>query len=284
MGGDIRLESEIGAGSEFTLTLPSVLGHLEPAPGERLPVLVFLASSEAVAVDVTAELARQVRVLATTEPARVAAVARLEDPDAIVLEAGAPNFGTWRAITALQADPGTAVLPVVLIARNGDSRDAAELGQLCIMSKPVAIERIVMRILSMLPEGSGEPILIADEDPDVRLILEEALRGAGHEASVAQDCTEAWQLLQTRRFGAAVIDLLLPGDDNGVVLMAKMRRDPGLRGIPVCGLIGKELSAEEMDQLGRAIERYTLSGEPPVGRIAEILLQTSAGPLQDATS
>jgi len=103
------------------------------------------------------------------------------------------------------------------------------------MTKPLAIERAVAGIRAGLPEGSDAPILIADDDPDTLTILEEALRAAGRETVAVSDGAEAWQLLESGDFGAAIIDLLLPGEEPGVLLIARLRNAPSLAELPSSG-------------------------------------------------
>ena len=157
MGGDIRVDSEVGVGSEFVVTLPSAARPVQPASAKKLPVVVMLANSDALAARVTAELAGVVRVVATTEPARVAAIARTELPDFVALDTNTPEFGAWRAISALQADPGTAELRVMLLARDGERADALDLGSFHVLSKPLFVERAVKRIRALAVRDRHAP-------------------------------------------------------------------------------------------------------------------------------
>jgi two-component system, sensor histidine kinase and response regulator len=68
-------------------------------------------------------------------------------------------------------------------------------------------------------------ILIADDDPAFRRVLQEILVSWGHEVIVARDGNEAWQTL--RAGGApqlAILDWLMPGM-NGVEVCRNVRKD-----------------------------------------------------------
>ncbi len=57
-------------------------------------------------------------------------------------------------------------------------------------------------------------ILIAEDDPISRLILEKAIRKFGHTCVTAQDGNEAWQKFQADAFDAVVSDWMMPGIDG----------------------------------------------------------------------
>ena len=72
-------------------------------------------------------------------------------------------------------------------------------------------------------------ILLAEDDPDVLLLFEEVLVGAGYQVDTATTCREAGQLLVLREYDLLVSDGRLP-DGTGITLadIAKARRIPAL--------------------------------------------------------
>lgn len=65
-------------------------------------------------------------------------------------------------------------------------------------------------------------ILIADDDPVARRVLEDAISGLGHEVSVAADGQEAWDLLRASEFDILMTDWVMPGLD-GIELSQRVR-------------------------------------------------------------
>ncbi|WP_456384547.1 response regulator [Desulfolithobacter sp.] len=62
-------------------------------------------------------------------------------------------------------------------------------------------------------------ILVADDDPVVRRLLEKRLEDAGYRVSVAEDGVEAARKLVNQRFDVVITDLVMPGDIGGIELL-----------------------------------------------------------------
>ncbi len=69
-------------------------------------------------------------------------------------------------------------------------------------------------------------VLIADDDPIARAVLDAALRSLGHEAVIACDGIEAWNLYHEQKLRVVVSDWLMPGLD-GLELCRRIRATPG---------------------------------------------------------
>jgi DNA-binding response OmpR family regulator len=253
------------------VTLPTSArpAHVEEA--ERLPVVVMLASAEQVATRVAADLSGKVRVIGTTDPTRLASVARAETPDAVVLDASAPELGTWRALSSLQADPATAGYKIVLIARDGETMDALDLGTFRLLTKPLQVERVTHLLLADIAADERGPILVADDDTHVRRILADALGSETLPVYTAADTDEAARLAANELPVLAVIDLFLRGHGLGLGLITRIRAlDPQHR-VPIAVLVGRDISQADMEQLEDALEATALTGDAPLLPIAQIL-------------
>ena len=67
-------------------------------------------------------------------------------------------------------------------------------------------------------------ILIADDSPTPRLMLQRELEGLGHECIVAHDGTQAWELFQGSGVDVVISDWMMPGMD-GDELCRRVRAD-----------------------------------------------------------
>jgi CheY-like chemotaxis protein len=75
-------------------------------------------------------------------------------------------------------------------------------------------------------------ILVIDDDSDIREVVGEALRFAGHEVATARDGREGLAQCRIFRPSLILLDLMMPGM-NGWEFRAAQQRDPALAGIPV---------------------------------------------------
>jgi response regulator RpfG family c-di-GMP phosphodiesterase len=78
-------------------------------------------------------------------------------------------------------------------------------------------------------------ILIVEDDPGVRDLLQDVLGGAGHEVSQAPTGRDALALLDSNRFHLVVTDVLMPGMSGLEVLQEVKRRDPTTEVIVITG-------------------------------------------------
>ena len=69
-------------------------------------------------------------------------------------------------------------------------------------------------------------ILLADDDPTSRLIVQLALRGLGHECHTANDGAEAWDAFKQQRPDVVISDWMMPGL-TGLELCRRIRADAG---------------------------------------------------------
>lgn len=78
-------------------------------------------------------------------------------------------------------------------------------------------------------------ILIADDEPAVRGLMQNLLVSAGHDVVCAADGVEATRLLAEREFDLLIADMLMPRRDGVEVLLESRRAHPGLRIIAMSG-------------------------------------------------
>ena|SRR5205085_5353089 len=79
----------------------------------------------------------------------------------------------------------------------------------------------------------SQRILVADDDPVVRLLVTSILKNEGYTALVVKDGREAYRVLQSDAdFGAAVFDVMMP-HLGGMEVIRHMRTERRLMRIPV---------------------------------------------------
>jgi CheY-like chemotaxis protein len=92
-------------------------------------------------------------------------------------------------------------------------------------------------------------ILVVEDDPQVAEYLAEAIRGAGYEAMVALDGTEALDVLAATPVDGVFLDLVMPGLGGLAVLAQIRKRHPHLPVVIISGNAVEGIAAKA-DELG----------------------------------
>ena len=93
--------------------------------------------------------------------------------------------------------------------------------------------RKVKDIAEDITEKGLEPrVLICEDDADVAHLLRMMLEQAGYRADIANDASQAKALLNSRKYIAMTLDIMLPGKD-GLALIRELRGDEKSRDLPI---------------------------------------------------
>jgi PAS domain S-box-containing protein len=119
-----------------------------------------------------------------------------------------------------------------------------------------------------LPRGSGELILIADDEEFIRRVMGRTLETFGYRVMLAADGEEALRLFQRHgeEIQGLVTDMMMPGLDGAALIQALTARRPQLRIIAMSGITGHEARARDAGSGVRAFLPKPCS--------AEVLLRT----------
>ncbi|MDH3899666.1 MAG: PAS domain S-box protein, partial [Gammaproteobacteria bacterium] len=123
--------------------------------------------------------------------------------------------------------------------------------------------------------GAGRTVLVIDDDPEARDIIERFLRKDGFEVATAGSGEEGLHLAHKLRPAVITLDVMMPDMDGWSVLRA-LKADPVLHDVPVVMLTmvddkskGYSLGATDYltkpvdrDRLHNALARYHVPGEP----------------------
>lgn len=120
-------------------------------------------------------------------------------------------------------------------------------------------------------------VLIVDDDPAIRDMVRLVLERHGHTVLEAGDCTEARQLLATRKPDIILLDWMLPGL-SGYEFIRSLRNNPGHRNIPVIMLTARDREQEKIAALEAGADDYVskpFSVKELTARIKAILRRTA---------
>jgi len=308
-GGQLWVRSELGHGSTFGFSLPTVLASAEPRPtgdqhhtqpgqGEESgegreggpdgaqggedgrPTAVIIeddpSSAELLSLHLAAAGLRT--VVLSDGRAGLRAVQELH-PDVVVLDIRLPGMDGWDVLAAIKSDPLVAATPVVVVSVLPDRSRGIAFGASDYLVKPVTREDLLEALGRLVPvrtAQSGRRVaVIVDDDSAALELARLALEPAGWTLHTCTQADEVFRLVRESRPSVVLVDLLMP-DMDGFEVVDRLRGDPVTASVPIVVLTSKTLTASDRRTLEGRIEFVTSKNAVDLGLLASRLSEVSA--------
>ena len=255
-GGDVRVASEIGKGSIFTIELPV---EAEPpaapvATAQRTPdgthPLVLVVDDNQQAADL---LVRQLEhggfhgVVAANGTDALAKARELR-PVAITLDILMPGVDGWDVLAQLKRDDATRDIPVVVVSVVDKPELGRALGALDYFVKPVEGKVLLSSLAKYKFTGKvgtvETHILVVDDEPANVEWLEGVLKPAGFSVTSAGGGREGIDLARRNQPDLILLDLMMP-EVSGFDVVEALNADESTHSIPIMILTAKDLTLED---------------------------------------
>ncbi|EMR01802.1 response regulator [Cesiribacter andamanensis] len=297
LGGQIRLQSEQGKGSTFTLIMPQHGQQQEEAPAQTssrsrvVPALTQskqesareLFSSLDTRTDRTKKevclliieddkgfngiladfaQAKNFRVKQAFTGRQGLELAREVSPDAVLLDINLPDMSGWEVLQQIREDRDLRHINVhVMSAYDREVVGKHEQNEEY-LPKPVTLEMLnkAFTTISATTARSIETTLIVEDNEIENNAIGELLLSHGIHSVSAHSAEEAEKVLAKQKIDCIILDLNLPGM-KGQEWMQKIRAKKGLADIPIIIYSGKDLSEEEEISLKRHANTIIIKNE-----------------------
>lgn len=276
MGGDIRVESQLGQGTTFTVVLPAIVSDIKDEDVKRATKeMVALQALESASVGglvlvidddstvrelIARTLARDgFTVELASNGAEGVHKAKLIRPDVITLDVMMGAMDGWSVLSQLKADPETMDIPVIMLTMVDNRNRGFALGASDYLTKPVDRKRLI-HLLHKYRRNKGDTdrlapgkLLLVEDDADTREVLQRTLERTGWDIAVAENGLVALGKLVDNKPDLILLDLMMPEMD-GFQFVAEVQKVESWQTIPIIVITAKDLTPEERQLLNGAVE------------------------------
>jgi signal transduction histidine kinase/DNA-binding response OmpR family regulator len=284
--GNVTVDSEVGRGATFTVTLPlrfrgiglarDVSATGPAGVGARGIVLVIEDDDAAYrAIEQRLRESNYVPQHARSGEEGIA-LARELQPVAITLDLVLPGIDGIEVLKTLKAEEKTRAIPVIIVSVMDNRELGMAFGANDYFVKPVDGERVVdaLRRLAPPPDSDRGKLLVIDDDREMHTMLTDRLRPYGYELLHAYGATEGFVRASSELPSLVILDLMMQ-EMNGFDVAARLKGDPRTSGLPILVVTKDELSGGDRVRLkgkiNALIERGELSGSRLVTVIQELV-------------
>jgi signal transduction histidine kinase/DNA-binding response OmpR family regulator len=276
MNGEIRVESEMGKGTIFTIDLPvrvEVKTVQNPAQSDILSAEMVDAAPGApvvLAIDDDATIRDLLQRYLAKEGYAVYTAGTGEEglqkardikPDVITLDVMMPSMDGWAVLAQLKEDSQTAEIPVIMLTMVEDHTMGYALGATDYLNKPV--ERT--KLLSVLERHRTRQnqkvgrVMVVEDDLTTRMMTRRLLEKEGLDVIEASNGRVGLERLTKERPDLILLDLMMPEMD-GFEFVMKLRQRKDWSYIPVVVISAKDITASDRERLNGYVEQVMQKG------------------------
>ncbi|MCK5784446.1 MAG: response regulator [Desulfobacterales bacterium] len=287
LGGGLSVESTLGTGSRFTLTLPLRWQGSAPVfePLIMKPsVEIELSQKTVLIVDdepdtltmISSYLSEEGYNIITAASGKEAIrLAQIHRPFAITLDIIMPEMDGWEVLQHLKQNPVTKDIPVIVVSFSDNKSTGIALGAVGYISKPVNRNRLTAEI-KRIGGPSAYSILVAEDNEIERKDITRTIEQEGMQAIAAENGRVCIDMIKETVPDVLVLDLIMPEMD-GFEVLEKVRSVPETRNLPVIVVTAKDLTVEEKQKLDGNVSSILAKSDTTAVSLLEEIKKMIAG-------
>jgi len=276
MGGDIRVESEIGVGSTFIIELPAIVIEIkEESKAEKKDVkvneqIVINSNAKTILIidddSAAHDLIRKslqlqgFNIISTQDSEEAFTLAQRHHPDLIVLDVIMPKLDGWTLLGRFKEDLELNSIPIVMSTFVDNKELGFALGASDYLVKPVSGEKIKSILTKYLNDKKQGYILIVDDEPINRDILHSQLEKLEINTREARNGIDALKVIKNAKPELILLDLMMPEMD-GFSFIEELRKYQDFQNIPVIIVTAKDITKEDKERLNGKVENIIQKGD-----------------------
>ncbi len=248
-GGTMKLDSQPNQGSTFHIYLPlPALNHTKPTKQvDPSSVLLLISSRDEPTKEILEMCQRQnleIFYLRTNED--LEAALDHTKPAALAWDLANAQPNDWILVRRLRHYPNLSQTPFILYGQLTEE----QMGMTGFVIKSSNTKTLLDAVITMIPKQGTGPILIVDDDPQVRELHKKLVEDGlpGYSICLAENGEVALAAMKKEIPSLVLLDLVMP-ELSGADVLDQMRADSNLRHIPVIILSNKVLSLDDVKRI-----------------------------------
>ncbi|NUN64049.1 response regulator [Pseudanabaena biceps] len=298
MGGDITLESELGVGSTFKISLPTdcesanckikdelskvsvaTTGDRQALQPLKYPSILIIDDDLNVHQFMQDHLCRLGMFIYSAFSSQEGLdLAHQIIPNAIILDVQIPSMNGWDVLKELRSQSLTSGIPIILLTSNNEVVNNAqiesyEIGANDYLFKPIDRDRLINCIGKYRAKTSEVlSVLVVEDDVNVRSMLKRMLEKENCKVSEAADGYEALKVINKYEPQLILLDLTMPNVDGfEFIHLLRLRHD--ITPIPVVIITAKDLTEEDSIRLSGTVQKILQKNSFSYSQLFEEIVQ-----------
>ena len=283
LGGSVRVQSRVGGGSTFFLTIPKVYKYVEPRDASEVREKTEPSKLQVLLVEDHFETRLIYEKYLQGSPWQIVSARSLREagnillnltPAAVILDIVLQGEDTWNLLARLKSDPATRNVPVVVATSVEDQSKAMALGADAYVVKPLTGPVLRALLWRLSGQNLSGTVLVVDDEEVSRYLLRQVFSNPKIRFLEASNGAQALELALAEKPDLVMTDLGMPGMD-GFKLVEQMSADADLKDIPVIVATSRKLSSEQMRELSKRVlailPKESFTGSGVAGRLYGML-------------